>query len=653
MRGALAAAAAAAIWASDAQHVAQQAGEGAAGVRSEPEAVGGLHLGQDLDEVLGGGRAAGGLLGRGPHEAAAVPREARAAVEGAPRSPSVLAHHRAAARAARDRRGHRVQGCGARERGRAQTPSRRVIAHPPRRGRPVPRAQQQQQQQRDEKRPAHPSPTSLCCLCPAAGLSWFGVREQAHELSPPIRTFTRRFILLLVPGTMQRGRGGALGASGDEAACPQTLKEQEREAERVVNENLNLKMRVKHLEDLLGDRGDGEESMNIWDMRSALSRERERIVEEAAREVSERDELLVRSRRTLEELRAENARLVLQTDSLRSELGDRALALETAQRAEEELARQLEAKDEELRRAQRRAEEVQREGQEVAAQLRADIEALRAELQREEDGSADLGHRLRQAEEELVAREQEVRASEANLREWAQQQIRDAHEALEAERERERDRGSEQVQLARQKERESAEKEMQLLRDDMEALSDELVRERHERQECRRRAESELATSARALQQLEASLEEEGRRLGAAGREAQEARVRALNAEQSLRKLEADFSELKHERQLAGRAAEDARKEAQDARRKLEDVQRVERERERTLAELQEAARLRDSSDSRTISSLQKQLADLKQSHAAALSAAMASANTDSKDKGEHADAETVSKLQRIPASLP
>ena len=520
----------------------------------------------------------------------------------------------------------------------------------------MPRAQQQQQQQRDEKRPAHPSPTSLCCLCPAAGLSWFGVREQAHELSPPIRTFTRPIILLLVPGTMQRGRGGALGASGgpdDEAACPQTLKEQEREAERVVNENLNLKMRVKHLEDLLGDRGDGEESMNIWDMRSALSRERERIVEEAAREVSERDELLVRSRRTLEELRAENARLVLQTDSLRSELGDRALALETAQRAEEELARQLEAKDEELRRAQRRAEEVQREGQEVAEQLRADIEALRAELQREEDGSADLGHRLRQAEEELVAREQEVRASEANLREWAQQQIRDAHEALEAERERERDRGSEQVQLARQKERESAEKEMQLLRDDMEALSDELVRERHERQECRRRAESELATSARALQQLEASLEEEGRRLGAAGREAQEARVRALNAEQSLRKLEADFSELKHERQLAGRAAEDARKEAQDARRKLEDVQRVERERERTLAELQEAARLRDSSDSRTISSLQKQLADLKQSHAAALSAAMASANTDSKDKGEHADAETVSKLQRIPASLP
>ena len=87
--------------------------------------------------------------------------------------------------------------------------------------------------------------------------------------------------------------------------CPQTLKEQEREAERMANENLNLKMRVQQLEEMLGDRGDMEESMNIWDMRSALSRERERIVEEAAREVSERDELLARSRKTLEDLRGE------------------------------------------------------------------------------------------------------------------------------------------------------------------------------------------------------------------------------------------------------------------------------------------------------------------------------------------------------------
>ena len=92
--------------------------------------------------------------------------------------------------------------------------------------------------------------------------------------------------------------------------------EQEREAERMANENLNLKMRVQQLEEMLGDRGDIEESMNIWDMRSALSRERERIIEEAAREVTERDELLARSRKTLEDLRAENSRLAERVDGM-------------------------------------------------------------------------------------------------------------------------------------------------------------------------------------------------------------------------------------------------------------------------------------------------------------------------------------------------
>lgn len=147
-------------------------------------------------------------------------------------------------------------------------------------------------------------------------------------------------------------RRPAMGMSGGlgETACPQTLKEQEREAERVVNENLNLKMRVKLLEDMLGERSDVEQSMNIWDMRSALSRERERIVEEAAREVSERDELLARSRQTLEGLRAENARLLSQIDDLTRERDDHARALATTQRAEEELARQLEAKDEDVMR---------------------------------------------------------------------------------------------------------------------------------------------------------------------------------------------------------------------------------------------------------------------------------------------------------------
>jgi chromosome segregation ATPase len=61
--------------------------------------------------------------------------------------------------------------------------------------------------------------------------------------------------------------------------------------------------------------------------------------------VSERDELLARSRQTLEGLRAENARLLSQIDGLARERDDDARALATTRRAEEELARQLEAKD--------------------------------------------------------------------------------------------------------------------------------------------------------------------------------------------------------------------------------------------------------------------------------------------------------------------
>ena len=62
------------------------------------------------------------------------------------------------------------------------------------------------------------------------------------------------------------------------------------------------------------------------------------------------DELLARSRQTLEGLRAENARLLLQIDDLTRERDDHARALATTQRAEEELARQLEAKDEDVMR---------------------------------------------------------------------------------------------------------------------------------------------------------------------------------------------------------------------------------------------------------------------------------------------------------------
>jgi hypothetical protein len=177
-------------------------------------------------------------------------------------------------------------------------------------------------------------------LDPFTVQNWNDGLTRGQRVGGAVRTARRA-------GELTMQRRPAMGVSGGlgEAACPQTLKEQEREAERVVNENLNLKMRVKLLEDMLGERSDVEQSMNIWDMRSALSRERERIVEEAAREVSERDELLARSRQTLEGLRAENARLLSQIDGLARERDDDARALATTRRAEEELARQLEAKD--------------------------------------------------------------------------------------------------------------------------------------------------------------------------------------------------------------------------------------------------------------------------------------------------------------------
>jgi hypothetical protein len=351
-----------------------------------------------------------------------------------------------------------------------------------------------------------------------------------------------------------------------------------------------------------------------------------------------------------------------------------------------ELARDAEARERafaarqvahERQRAEELVQHARSEEQELAAQLRADLdvkfakvssvvpqysnypqtltlenflEVQRAELQREKDSGVDLSRRLRQAEEELITKDHEMRASEVQLRIWAQQEIREAREALDAECARERDWGSRQVQEARQEERDLAERELQRLRDDMGALSDELIRERHQRQEYSRSAESKLASSARALQQLEARLEEECRRLGAAGGEAQEASIRAINAEQALRKLQADFRELEHERQLATHAAEDARREAQDARRKLEDIQRAERERERALAELQEAARLRESSDNRTMDILQRQEREAAQARLLEISSLKTEVQKLRKEKEEAED--TMDSLQRQLADL-
>jgi len=479
-------------------------------------------------------------------------------------------------------------------------------------------------------------------------------------------------------------------ADDREEGCPQTKNDQEREAERMTNENLNLKMRVKHLEDMLGDRGDIEESMNIWDLRSALSRERERIVEEAAREVSERDELLARSRKTLEDLRAENSRLAARVDSLGVEIEAQENQLQENRNVEEDLMHRLETKEDELRRtvadlreverqmelahhahtkerqiseqlledekqrAQQQLREVRQEEQALLAKAQADMEAMQVELREMSCANDDFRNRLRQAERKLKDKEDEMRTAEANMREWAQREVREmqvrerevAAQTMEAEREKDLEWGREQVQHARQEERHLANQELQRLRDEMEALSEELVRERRDRQENTRSVEADLAAASRTVQQLEQRLAEETRRLIAAEEEAQQTHVRALNAEQSMRQCEADMQELRHKKQLAERSAEEARKGAQDDRAKLEDMYRAERDRERTLAEFQEEARLREASQSNLINNLHKQLDGLKHDHAAKLSAAVAAAKESNGAAGGIAEVELVRNLK-------
>jgi chromosome segregation ATPase len=352
-----------------------------------------------------------------------------------------------------------------------------------------------------------------------------------------------------------------------------------------------------------------EESTNIWDLRSALSRERERIVEEAAREVSERDELLARSHKTLDELRSENLRLVERIDDLAS--------------SESALQRQLEEKNKTLEMTQ----------QEVARQ-QADMEALREKLERNMSSAQDdFRLRLRQAQHDLELKEEEMRAVEGKFREWALLQIREAQirerEVLESKMgaEREKDlivsRGL--VQRARQEERQSADKEIKLLREEIEALNKQLGRERHEGQESKRKGEVEMDATLRTVQELEALLEDDAKRLREADEEVQKFLVcvyfcllicvnaialtnesdeevqkflrRALDAEECLRTSEADVQHLRYDLKLAMHAAEGARKDAKNEALKLEAAliaQHNERERANAQEEEREAEREKD-----------------------------------------------------------
>jgi hypothetical protein len=200
-------------------------------------------------------------------------------------------------------------------------------------------------------------------------------------------------------------------------AGSQTLKEKELETERMASENLNLKMRVQHLEEMLGDRSSANESMNIWDMRSALTSERERILEEAAREVTERDELLARSQRTLEELRAENLELRRRVHEMEAQALSREAELKDwahRQQNHIELVR-----SEEQQRCRDEVRRVQEEDQALARQeldkMEADMVDLREELQRKMASALDdLHRRLRDAERALVAKEDELRATQVD-----------------------------------------------------------------------------------------------------------------------------------------------------------------------------------------------------------------------------------------------
>eukprot|EP00960_Hanusia_phi_P050761 760403-Hanusia_phi.AAC.11 len=137
-----------------------------------------------------------------------------------------------------------------------------------------------------------------------------------------------------------------------------TLKEKEQENERIQSENLNLKLRVQYLEDLLGENSDT--APTYWDLQSALSKERERIIEEAAREVSERDELLAAAKRAQDELRLENSNLLNKIEQLESAIS--------------ELNHQFESKEENNRLQQERAQ--QRAHQEIERAKSMEREAV-------------------------------------------------------------------------------------------------------------------------------------------------------------------------------------------------------------------------------------------------------------------------------------
>ena len=352
---------------------------------------------------------------------------------------------------------------------------------------------------------------------------------------------------------------------------PPTLTEQERALEQAASENLNLKMRVQQLEEQLGERGPGggDESMSIWDVRSALSRERElhqqreRIIEEAAREVTERDELLERSRSALADLRAENARLVQQNehelqrqlvtreaelkDDLLRQFDKRAAELEEWGHRQIEIVRAQEQKKGE-EAASQKVREARGEEQAISSrelgQLQSEMDGLLEQQQREAAQLVDdLRLRLRLSEQALAQKEEEARAAEADVHGWRRQ-------------------------------RDDQEGAMQRLSCDYEMIKEELLRERRERaeeHENRQKAATDIDAAALEARMMEAQIEELTRRLDDLGREAERLRREvgeARGAERTSTLALAQVQEDLRQRQASQRQADDL---IRDLQRQLDD----------------------------------------------------------------------------------
>lgn len=145
----------------------------------------------------------------------------------------------------------------------------------------------------------------------------------------------------------------------------------------------------------------------------------------------------------------------------------------------------------------------------------------------------------------------------------------------------------------------------------MEALREELTRERDEEQQCRRSAERQVAEAESQVRQLQArvaSLQDESSCMRATQEEAKAAEGRVRELEQLVRASEQRQANLVFQQEHLVRVADDARHDAQDLRLKLSEVERAERALARTLAEAHEECEQRESRHQGIVSELEAQV---------------------------------------------